>query len=260
MASDNSRRLNLYAGTCLNLLGIVLSPPSGVRPSEIVRVVNPLSGGSKSVLVEDSDGDYWVVKRRDNPQGVGILANEAFGAMLGSAVGLPFPQWSPAWFSSELFGTEYSGMHFASRYIRQADCHRMSTFGIPQEESLCCGMTLFDVWTWHQDSREYLARNGKPPLFIDNGYLLATPNRVCNRARLTAVLRLWRYDREERAEWVRRMDAVTASQMSAMWSSIPPEWRADRSCPANQLRSRAAFLRKALLKPPPYARTNSSQH
>jgi hypothetical protein len=52
------------------------------------RFIRKLRGGSQPVLIEASDGAYYVLKFRNNPQGANVLFNDSAGTELFSACGL----------------------------------------------------------------------------------------------------------------------------------------------------------------------------
>src|SRR6201996_549167 len=53
--------------------------------------IRRMRGGAQSHLMRCSDQHYYVVKFRNNPQHVRVLANEAFASRLAISVGLPVP-------------------------------------------------------------------------------------------------------------------------------------------------------------------------
>lgn len=53
-----------------------------------VEYVRRMRGGSQAHLLRCSDGEYYVVKFQNNPQGTRILANELLAAVLASRLGL----------------------------------------------------------------------------------------------------------------------------------------------------------------------------
>jgi hypothetical protein len=57
-----------------------------------VEYVRRMRGGSQAHLLRCSDGEYYVVKFQNNPQGTRILANELLAAILASRLGLPIPE------------------------------------------------------------------------------------------------------------------------------------------------------------------------
>src|SRR5271163_3098607 len=54
-----------------------------------VKDLKRLRGGSQAHVMECSDGEYYVVKFQNNPQGLRILANEILCALLARELGLP---------------------------------------------------------------------------------------------------------------------------------------------------------------------------
>src|SRR5690242_19311476 len=50
-----------------------------------------MRGGSQAQLLRCSDGNYYVVKFPNNPQGLAILANELLASRLAALLGLPVP-------------------------------------------------------------------------------------------------------------------------------------------------------------------------
>ena len=61
----------------------------------ITEDLRALRGGSQSRLMRASDGNHYVVKFRDNPQGSRILANELLASRLAEQLGLPVPLTCP---------------------------------------------------------------------------------------------------------------------------------------------------------------------
>ena len=58
---------------------------------EAVQHVRRMRGGAQSHLMRCSDGNFYVVKFRNNPQHLRVLANEMLAARLAEHVGLPVP-------------------------------------------------------------------------------------------------------------------------------------------------------------------------
>jgi hypothetical protein len=56
-----------------------------------VEWIRRMRGGSQSQLLRCSDGNYYVVKFQNNPQGLRILANELLASRLAALLGLPVP-------------------------------------------------------------------------------------------------------------------------------------------------------------------------
>jgi hypothetical protein len=139
-----------------------------------VEHVRRLKGGAQAHLMRCDDGNYYVVKFQNNPQGVRILANEMLAAMLAQALGLPVSQPETVevhqWLidhTPELYiqcGNGRlrcaSGFQFGSRF----PCDPLTTAAydfLPDAllETVAnlqsfCGMLVFDKWTCNCDSRQ----------------------------------------------------------------------------------------------------------
>src|ERR1700722_18118870 len=60
-------------------------------PVVAVQHVRRMRGGAQSHLMRCSDGNFYVVKFRNNPQHLRVLANELLATRLAERVGLPVP-------------------------------------------------------------------------------------------------------------------------------------------------------------------------
>ena len=56
-----------------------------------VQHVRRMRGGAQGHLMRCSDGHFYVVKFRNNPQHLRVLANEMLATRLAEAAGLPVP-------------------------------------------------------------------------------------------------------------------------------------------------------------------------
>src|SRR5260221_10144153 len=96
------------------------------------RHVGSMKGGTQSHLVHCSDGKNYVVKFRNNPQGVRILANEFIFSNVARLLGLSVPNYrivevddslirnSPdltIWVPPDRLIRCESGLHFGSEYV-----------------------------------------------------------------------------------------------------------------------------------------------
>lgn len=54
--------------------------------------IRHMRGGSQCHLMHASDGGYWIVKFRNNPQHPRVLANEFLASRIGRCLGLPIPE------------------------------------------------------------------------------------------------------------------------------------------------------------------------
>src|ERR1700742_2307076 len=60
-------------------------------PVEAVQHIRRMRGGAQSHLMRADDGHFYVVKFRNNPQHLRVLANEMLATRLAKLVGLPVP-------------------------------------------------------------------------------------------------------------------------------------------------------------------------
>src|SRR5689334_10308795 len=65
------------------------SPEGFPRQVSAVEHIRRMAGGSQSHLLRCSDGDYYVVKFPNNPQGMRTLACDLLGTLLATEMGLP---------------------------------------------------------------------------------------------------------------------------------------------------------------------------
>jgi hypothetical protein len=62
---------------------------AGVRCLRAVELVRPMRGGSQPWLTRCEDAGYYIVKFRDNPQHVRVLANEMLAGLLAQLIKIP---------------------------------------------------------------------------------------------------------------------------------------------------------------------------
>lgn len=70
-----------------------------------VQHIRPMRGGAQSHLMRCSNNKFYVVKFRNNPQGVRILANEFVFSHLAKLLGLSVPSPATSRSASGLFST-----------------------------------------------------------------------------------------------------------------------------------------------------------
>jgi hypothetical protein len=139
-----------------------------------VEHLRRMRGGAQSHLMRCEDGNYYVVKFQNNPQGPRILANEMLAGALAIALGLPVSEPEVIevsdWLvdhSPEMYlqvGSERvrcaSGLQFGSRF----PCDPLRTpvydflpdrlLGLVRNRSHFPGMLVFDQWACNCDSRQ----------------------------------------------------------------------------------------------------------
>jgi hypothetical protein len=160
-----------------------------------------MRGGSQSSLIGTSDGNFYVLKFTNNPQGPNTLFNEAFGSILSDHLGLPVPEWRPIqvpsgfiaenpdlhFMSAEGVRTPSAGLHFGSKFVicpKDDEVYEI----VPerwmqrvQNPHLFAGMLLLDIWTENVDRRQalFIERSADCVLdviFFDHGHMFRGPN------------------------------------------------------------------------------------
>lgn len=165
-----------------------------IRPLKFIR---KMRGGSQSSLLEAEDGNYYIVKLPDNPQGPEVLFNEAFGTLMMRFLGLPVPEWRVIALSDEFIDHNCemwietagsirqrpnAGLCFGSRLVLGGEDETLyellprQLFDLIENKDDFIGMLLFDVWAKQSDFRQALfLQNAKTRLikvtFIDQGDL-----------------------------------------------------------------------------------------
>ncbi len=147
-------------------------------PATATAYIRPMRGGAQTHLVAASDGEHYVVKLRDNPQGHRILINEYLawrvleylriptqaanlievtGAFLDAAAA------QGARFGSTLgrnFTPATAGWHYGSRYPGPPNLTLVHDFIAEESLGLCknrqhfLAVLLFDKWTANTDMRQ----------------------------------------------------------------------------------------------------------
>jgi hypothetical protein len=217
----------------------------------VVQVVKKQKGGAQSRLVLCDDGKLYVLKMHPNPQGNNVLANEALGVILLSALGFSVPPWRPITINLKtlpLFpelimetadGTKLPacGVHFGSEYLGgpQYDLFDLipESYRIRNGEQVAA-INLFDLWANHHDNRQWAYRRIKgkglyEAICIDNGHLFGGPSwsHDCERS-----VRLWSRLTQER----RGTESSTMERYLTLFETripqllldavavVPPEW------------------------------------
>jgi len=142
-----------------------------------------------------SDGHYYVVKFRNNPQHLRVLANERLAARLAEIVGLPVPATEPVEVNEWLVQNTPEmhiqlaqsvvrcepGLQFGSRYVLNPTQGQVFDY-MPVEMlnrvtnlASFAGILAFDKWTGNADGRQaafwrYARQRKYTASFIDHGY------------------------------------------------------------------------------------------
>jgi HipA-like protein len=226
-----------------------------------VEHVRRMQGGSQAHLLRCSDGEHYVVKFQNNPQGTRILVNEMLGGVLATRLGLPTPETAIVDVNDLL--RQNSGDLIVQVGRGQVACTGGSCFGsrLPSEtgpngtrvlQSVhrflpefpprevtniadFAGMLVFDKWTGNMDSRQVIfvydaAARAYRAMMIDNGFCFNGgdwdfPNapRCGLSARPSAYEAVRGMDSFE--HWLQILDNVTGVHLlDGIADDIPREW------------------------------------
>jgi hypothetical protein len=215
-----------------------------------------MRGGAQSHLMRCSDGHFYVVKFRNNPQHLRVLANELLATRLAERIGLPVPttevvevnDWlikhSPE-LNIQLAGNVIAcapGLQFGSRYVvnpvegRVYDWLPVELFYRVRNLDAFAGMLALDKWTGNANGRQAAFwRKGRErkytATFIDQGFCFNAgewtfpdyPLRgVFARNEAYARVKSW----ESFEPWLSRIETMCENEIWSQAGEIPPEWYA----------------------------------
>ena len=219
-----------------------------------VRHVRRMRGGAQSHLLRCSDGHLYVVKFRNNPQHVRVLANELLASELAAAVGLPIPASVLVEVSSSLVCNSPElnivlpgqtipcepGLHFGSRYAVDPMFGSVVDWlpGVPVERVRnlrdFAGMLVVDKWTGNADGRQVVFwRAGRQrkyaACFVDHGYCFNAGEWTFPDHPLRGVFALneaynWITSWESFEPWLSRVETLAEERIWEIAGEIPPEW------------------------------------
>ena len=219
-----------------------------------VQQIRRMRGGAQGHLMLGSDGELWVVKFKNNPQHLRVLANEMLASRLADAVGLTVPACAVVEVSEWLIentadltidvGRERvrcaAGLQFGSRFVGGLMPGQLVDY-LPEEQlsevknlAEFAGMLLIDKWTGNSNGRQAVFRKkGRErryaATFIDQGYCFNaghwdfpdTPLRgVYGRNVVYADVSGW----ESFSPWLERIETMDAHTVWKIAEDVPPEW------------------------------------
>jgi hypothetical protein len=213
-----------------------------------------MRGGAQGHLMRCSDGHYYVVKFRNNPQHLRVLANEMLATRLAERVGLPVPVTAVVevddWLiehtpelSIQLAHSTIrcqAGLQFGSRYVIDPMEGQIWDYVPPEMLSRVrnldafAGMLALDKWTGNANGRQAAFwRKSREKLytasFIDQGYCFNAgewtfpdyPLRgVYARNEVYAGVRGW----DSFEPWLSRVEKMDEDVVWSVVNEIPPEW------------------------------------
>lgn len=233
---------------------------SAVRKVLAVEFIRRMRGGSQPFLMGCDDGHTYVVKFKNNPQHVRILANEMLASRLAMLIGLPVPgravvEVSPNLISgSPLLKFETAnreekcaaGVHFGSRFPGAPSQTLVVDFlpdrllrRVTNLESIFLGAYVLDKWTCNCDGRQVIfyrtiEQSGSrySATLIDHGFCFNdgewnfpdSPIRSIYPRRLVyeSVLGLKSFE-----PYLSRVENIETSDLEECLREVPPEWCGD---------------------------------
>jgi hypothetical protein len=164
----------------------------------VTRYIRNLRGGSQPILVQASDGLYYVAKFTNNLQGSNLPFNESAGCELYRACNLPVPSWKPllvtdafldenpdCWMqTSDGSLRPESGLCFGSRFLggdglRTLEILPRSSFMRVRNHEKFWLAWFIDICAGHADNRQAIfledAQGWLNAFFIDHGHLFGGP-------------------------------------------------------------------------------------
>ncbi len=220
-----------------------------------VQAIRRMRGGAQSQLMLGADGQLWVVKFRNNPQHVRVLANELIASRLAEAVGLTVAQSDVVevteWLTAHSAGMIVdlgqgrrercvAGLQFGSRFVgglmpgQVVDYLPEAQLGEVRNLAEFAGMLCLDQWTGNCNGRQAVF-DRKPrerryrATFIDQGFCFNagewtfpdSPLRgVYGRGQVYAGVTGW----ASFEPWLSRIEALPPHQLWTIAEAVPPEW------------------------------------
>jgi len=219
-----------------------------------VQHVKRMRGGAQGHLMRCSDGNFYVVKFRNNPQHTRVLANELLAARLAEGAELPVPRTEVVevadWLvqhtselSIQLAGSTIpcqAGLQFGSRYVvsplegQVFDYLPVEMLERVRNLETFAGMLALDKWTGNANGRQAafwrkLRERKYTVAFIDQGYCFnagewtfpdAPMRGVYARNEVYAGVIGW----DSFEPWLSRIEKMQEDVVWAAAGEIPPEW------------------------------------
>jgi hypothetical protein len=219
-----------------------------------VQHVRRMRGGAQGHLMRCSDNHFYVVKFRNNPQHLRVLANELLATGLAEWAGLPVPttevvevgEWLVKRTPELNIQLEHdvircqAGSQFGSRYVvnplegQVFDHLPAEMFGLVRNLETFAGMLVLDKWTGNADNRQAAfwrrSREKKyTAAFIDQGYCFNAgewtfPDRpmlgVYAQTEVYEGVRGW----ESFEPWLSRIEKMEENAVWNLAGDIPSDW------------------------------------
>lgn len=241
-------------------LALAVPELAGVTRLHAVEFVRPMRGGSQPWLLRCDDGAYYVVKFRDNPQHVRVLANEMLAGLLAQMIGLPAA--APAYIEIAGALTDVRGAaggrpqaatgntanlsavpHFGSRFpgdpaetlaVEFLPDRLLRTVRNLREAFL--GALVFDKWTCNCDGRQIVFHRpastrsqGYSACLIDHGFCFNDGDWSFPDSAIRSLYpRRLVYEAVRGVEFfepfLSRIENLKADELASCARDIPPDW------------------------------------
>jgi hypothetical protein len=214
-----------------------------------------MRGGAQSQLMLGADGNLWVVKFKNNPQHLRVLANELIATRIAEAVGLAVPRCDVVEVSEWLIANSpemtvdvgrgvrepcAGGLQFGSRFVGGLMPGQVVDY-LPEAQmdevrnlTEFAGMLAVDKWTGNCNGRQAVferrvREKRYRAVFIDQGFCFnagewtfpdAPLRGVFARNQVYASVRGW----ESFEPWLSRVEEYAAEELWKIAEEIPPEW------------------------------------
>lgn len=231
-----------------------------------IKVIQRMRGGSQSRLMLGDDNNLWIVKFKNNPQHLRVLANELIATQIAEDVGLSVPVGGIIDVSQELierhpplyvdlgadrrelcsnglqFGSQFAG-GMLPRQVEEylADEQLLNSRNLEQ----FAGMLAFDKWTGNCDYRQVVYRRngverGYSAVFIDQGGCFNLGEWIFRDAPLKGIFSqtcayaaVTGWDSFE--PWLSRIEQFDPQSLWEIVRSVPEEWRGGDECELSNL-------------------------
>ncbi|QMV20324.1 phosphatidylinositol kinase [Granulicella sp. 5B5] len=214
-----------------------------------------MRGGAQSQLMLGGDGKLWVVKFKNNPQHLRVLANELIATRIAEAVGLSVPktdvvevsEWliehSPGMMVSGERGGRVRcepGLQFGSQFVgglmpgQVVDYLPESQLDEVRNLAEFAGMLAVDKWTGNCNGRQAVYER-KPrekryrAVFVDQGYCFNVGDWSFPDSPLRGVFPRNLVYRQVTGwksfePWLGRIESFPAEALWQIAEEVPPEW------------------------------------
>jgi hypothetical protein len=231
---------------------------SGRAPTprvKAVKVIIRMRGGSQSRLILADDGNLWIVKFKNNPQHLRVLANELVATQIAEAIGLSVPVSGIVDVSQSIIDAnppQYmdlgrsrrelcsSGLQFGSQFAGGMISRPVDEY-LADEQLLharnldqFAGILAFDKWTGNTDYRQVVYRRneterGYSAVFIDQGGCFNLGEWTFQDAPLKGVFAqkcayssVTGWDSFE--PWLSRVEQFDPQSLWQIAEAVPKEW------------------------------------